>query len=59
MVKIETLYKYARVSTLEQVEKDLSLPRQKELGIQKATELGMAYKILNGNLHSFKNIIMP
>jgi|ERR1035437_3219320 DNA invertase Pin-like site-specific DNA recombinase len=41
----ETLYIYARVSTSEQVEKDLSLPRQKELGILKAKELGLSYKI--------------
>ncbi|MFI5141133.1 MAG: recombinase family protein [Bacteroidia bacterium] len=41
----EILYIYIRVSTSEQAERDLSMPRQKELGIKLANELGMAYKI--------------
>ena len=39
------LYIYIRVSTSEQAEKDLSMPRQKELGIQVAEEYGMSYKV--------------
>ena len=43
----EILYIYLRVSTEEQKEKDLSLPRQQELGISKAKELGMSYQLFS------------
>ncbi len=46
MKEKEKLYIYVRVSTDEQFNKDLSLPRQKELGINKAKEVDMEPIIL-------------
>ena len=45
MGKKETLYIYTRVSTEAQVEKGYSLEAQKKLGIQKAKELKMDFKV--------------
>lgn len=44
---IETLHIYTRVSTSTQEEHGTSLETQKEMGIQKAQELGFDYKIWN------------
>lgn len=42
-----TLHLYTRVSTVQQSEENYSLDSQKELGILRAEQLGMSYKVWN------------
>jgi DNA invertase Pin-like site-specific DNA recombinase len=58
MKEKETLYIYTRVSTEEQQIKDLSLPRQKDLGLKKAKELDMVPKLVieGGESASHENL---
>lgn len=59
-MKHQTLHIYTRVSTQTQQDKGTSLDSQKALGIKKAQELGLDYKIWNeggasSNYEDFKN----